>query len=124
LARLEREASGPEAEARWRAGVKEGLSALREALGGAAAAPFDAGSESLDDLRDQAPRLIHALRRLNADRDRLTDRLDALIARSADASAAALGRGVRQVITDVRAYRRRISDLIHEAYIVDIGGEM
>lgn len=118
IAKLEGEIHDRTAERRWRDAVAEGLVALRDAL-----TPNHYTAAGTRELFVDAPRLSRAVARIGAEREHLTSRADALLAIGTDLPAATLAAGVRQLLDEVRGHRRRIGDLLHEAYEVDIGGE-
>lgn len=119
IAKLEGDIRDKSAERRWRDAVREGLTALRDAL-----TPNHYSAAGAEQLFHDAPRLSRAVARIGAEREHLTSRADALLAIGTDLSAATLAASVRQLLGEVRAHRRRVADLLHEAYVVDIGGEM
>lgn len=119
IAKLEVDIRTRPAERRWRDAVREGLTALREAL-----SPNNYNAAGAEELFRDAPRLARAIRRIGAEREQLASRADALVAIGSQLSPATLAASVRQLLDEVRKHRRRVSDLLHEAYVVDIGGEM
>lgn len=119
IAKLEVDIHDEAAERRWRAAVREGLLELRETL-----TPHHYTAAGAEQLFHDAPRLARAVTRIGSEREQLTSRAEALLALCADLSAATLAASVRQLLGEVRAHRRRVADLLHEAYTVDIGGEM
>lgn len=124
IQRLEQVAVAPQRGTGWRLSVWQSLRALRDALLVTSPPTSTPSTGPYAEVCRDAPRLSHALRRLSTERENLTRHLDGLLADSQQTEPALLERGVRQIVSEVRAYRRRISDLLHQAYTVDIGGEM
>lgn len=119
IVKIERDAVGV-AEGTWRFEIRDELWALRQAL---AQPDRSLGDADLSELGFDAPRLTHALRRLRVEREWLTDRLDALLADGPEVPALTWGHAIQDVLIRVRAYRRHVARILHEAYVVDIGGE-
>ncbi|MFD0556394.1 hypothetical protein FB566_1633 [Stackebrandtia endophytica] len=101
--------------AQWRSRVGQGLRALREWLSA------EDGSER--QLGREAPRMTYLADRLLRQRHRLTQRLDRLLDVVTDVESAQLERSLWQLIREARLYRRGMSELMYQAYEVDIGGE-
>jgi hypothetical protein len=140
-----------EALRRRRAGLRESMSALEQALAAPAPGRLDAWAqrvhgalvelcadfrEHIDitegpsglyrELLSTAPRLSNAVARLTGEHAQISDLVDDLVARAGgpdstdvddirDLGTTLLGRLVH--------HRQRGSDLVYEAYAVDIGGE-
>ena len=118
IARLESDISDisdNRADGGRRTAIRDGLIALRDAL-----APSAYPVAQFEELFHDAPRLARAIRRIGGEREQLTYRVNALL--GGDVPPAALVAGVQRLLAEVRGHRRRVADLLHEAYVVDIGG--
>lgn len=131
VARLERLGASGVIGPQWRSNVHDSLDLLRNALRVNAPQPaFGSGSTGQSwtqpyvEVSQDAPRLQGALRRLGSERERLAADLDLLQARSAYGEPGSLGKAVRQLVADVRRHQRHVADVLYQAYVVDIGGEM
>jgi|GEM_PF-7084599 len=102
-------------ETQWRSRVSQGLGALREWL------RTEDGSER--QLGQEAPRMTFLADRLLRQRNRMTQRLDRLLDVVTDVESSQLERSLWQLIREARLYRRGMSELLYQAYEVDIGGE-
>ena len=72
-----------------------------------------------------APRLAHAVDGLVAEHAALDSAMATLANRAAEVSAdaEALRRGALHMLDDLARHRQRVSDVVYEAYAIDIGGE-
>jgi hypothetical protein len=114
----------PDAEASWRAHVAGLLSPLRVAFAAhRAATEGDAGLYA--NLVQDAPRLIHQVNGLVAEHAVLDGAMARLegIAETVETDAEVIRHEVMLVLGDLARHRQRDSDLVYDAYSIDIGGE-
>lgn len=114
----------PDAEASWRAHVAGLLSPLRVAF--AAHRAVTEGEAGLyANLVQDAPRLVHQVNGLVAEHATLEGAMVRLegITEAVEADAEAIRREVMLVLGDLTRHRQRDSDLVYDAYSIDIGGE-
>jgi ABC-type transporter Mla subunit MlaD len=91
-------------------------------------AETEGATGSYADVVQDAPRLAHAVDVLVAEHDCIDAamaRLASLAARpdDGDATTAALRRVAHEVLDGLRRHGQHDSDLVHDAYAIDIGGE-
>ena len=74
---------------------------------------------------NDAPRLVHAVDGLVAEHAALDSAMATLATRAAEVSADAdsLRRGALDMLDNLARHRQRVSDVVYEAYAIDIGGE-
>jgi hypothetical protein len=117
---FERALASPPAEPGWWAQIGNRLDALYRAF----ARHVDATEGGLyDELRDQAPRLDHAVRGLVHEHGVLARRMDTIRARVGQAGADELRLWAAELLAALSSHRQRGADLVWEAYATDIGGE-
>lgn len=123
LVALEAAASGPLVAGDWRRHVRHALDDLAEALVAHRAEVERAGG-ILEEVMERAPRLARDVAWFREDHERLVARVGEL-RRSLDDPARDPHR-LREELTlflaDLVRHRQRGSDLVYEAYMVDIGG--
>lgn len=108
----------------WRTNLCHRLDPLRSAF-----AEHRATTEGADGLYavvvNDAPRLAYVVDRLVAEHAALDAAMATLARRAAEVSAdaEALRRGALDVLDELSRHRQHVSDVVYEAYAIDIGGE-
>jgi hypothetical protein len=119
---LEQSTAGPAADPEWRVEVDQRLSELAAAI-----AEHIDETEGPDGLLEEilgvAPRLANAISRLRAEHDDLGARVVELRDRLAsDARVDEMRGDILSLLMALSHHRQRGSDLVYEAYKIDIGG--
>jgi hypothetical protein len=112
----------PDAEPSWRAHVTGLLSPLREAFARPRAETEGEAGLYAEVVQD-APRLASQVDGLVAEHATLDGALARLIAAAQEADAEAIRREAMEILADLDRHRQRDSDLVYDAYTIDIGGE-
>lgn len=74
-------------------------------------------------LITEAPRMVFLSRRLERQRHRLWRQAENLLVDGAEGAGMAAERRLRQLVREVRRYRRGVAELLYQVYEVDLGGE-
>lgn len=114
----------PDGEASWRAHVAGLLNPLRVAFA-AHRAVTEGESGLYAELIQEAPRLAQEVSGLVAEHATLDGAMARLegIAATIEADAEAIRQEVLSVLNGLARHRQRDSDLVYDAYTIDIGGE-
>jgi hypothetical protein len=118
---LETIVAGPASSPGWRDAVGNALSAIREALDQHIAA-VESPDGLLEEILEIAPRLAHLTEEIEADhRDllRMLERAEEAI--PGDSDSRTVRRTAMSLLAGLAIHRQRGSDLLYEAYSVDIG---
>jgi hypothetical protein len=128
VASLEAALAAPASSAHWRAGLGDAVSHLCTTLEDHVATT-EAADGILAKVREDAPRLGSHVDRLVADHATLTaathqliDRLECVPTEPTKAELDALRDQSLELLAGVVRHRQRGSDLLYEAYNVDVGG--
>lgn len=109
----------------WRRRVRAALTELAHDLRDHVALTESEGGLHAD-VRGRAPRLVSKLQALQADHVYFLDEVDRLLAARDDGAAAVDANAYREAVGALLQrlirHRQRGSDLVYEAYVVDIGG--
>lgn len=119
--RLEEAAAAPSSAPRWRPELESALIEVRDALAVHASAT-ESPDGFLEDVLVRAPRLsseVREIRKEHLDLRQMTDKAVTLV--GTNASTKAIRRRVMQLLGRFAAHRQRGSDLVYEAYSVDLG---
>ena len=128
VASLEAAVAAPASDARWPEGLGNALSDLRATLEEHMIST-EAPDGLFDQVRERAPRLSNQIDRLleehvamTADTERLMDRLDHAPAELTAEDTATVRQQGLALLTTIMRHRHLGSDLLYEAYNVDVGG--
>lgn len=127
-ASLEAALAAPASDARWPEGVGNALSELRANIE-AHVISTESPDGLFDQVRERAPRLSNQIDRLleehvamTADTERLMDRLDRAPAELTAEDTTTIREQGLELLTTIVRHRHLGSDLLYEAYNVDVGG--
>ena len=127
-ASLEAALAAPASDARWPEGVGNALSELRATLEEHVISA-EASDGVLEQVRERAPRLSNQIDRLleehvamTADTKRLMERLDHAPEELTAEDTATIRQQGLALLTTIMRHRHLGSDLLYEAYNVDVGG--
>jgi hypothetical protein len=128
VASLESALAAPAADTRWPERLGNALSDLRVTLD-AHVRETETPGGVLDQVRDQAPRLVNQVDRLVdehvsmvADTEQLMDRLDHVRTGRAAEETASIREQALLLLAEIVRHRHLGADLLYEAYNVDVGG--
>lgn len=119
--RIEEAAAGPASAPGWREEVKDALIELRDAL-----AVHTSATESVDGFLDEVagrePRLSREVDEIRAEHREMRDQIEATLTYvGGQAEALAVRRRLLRELARMAVHRQRGSDLLYEAYSVDLG---
>ena len=122
LAEVENAVARPRSSPDWRAGVAAALAELDDSFR-AHCEEVEREGGLLDEIVEEAPRLENTVHEFHRQHERIAaeiERLRRLL--EADPDPEEVRSGVASLVTTISRHRQAGSDLVWEAYMVDIGG--
>lgn len=112
----------PNGEEVWRYRLRQSVTALRDAFYAHVAASEQPGG-LYREVCETAPRLARRVTELRRDSARISASINLLLIRSAHARPDWVRRWCADLATQLTQHREAGADLLHQAYLQDVGGE-